>query len=109
MSKLTKPRMVSDALTDTVDEQSKPLVAVLNGCHAVTFIGEEGDDYVFKNSYGKNDAKNPAWIKIPKRRTPFNRTGLNFKFIFPLKINHLSEIELLRSAQTKTEITVCYH
>lgn len=69
--------MISDALADTVDGQAKPLVAVLNGCHAVTFTGEEGENYIFKNSYGKNNAKNPAWIPIPKRRAPFDRPDRN--------------------------------
>lgn len=78
MSKTTKSRRIGDALADKIDEQSKPLVAVLNGGHAVTFTGEEDDIFVFKNSYGENDKKNPAWIKIPKRRAPFNRTDLNF-------------------------------
>ena len=88
MSKLTKPRRIADALTDKVDLQAKPLVAVLNGCHAVTFTGEEDDHFVFKNSYGENDKKNPAWIKIPKRRAPFNRIDLNLKHSIPRTINY---------------------
>ena len=79
MSKLTKTRWIADAVTAKVDGQAKPLVAVINGCHAVTFTGEEGDNYVFKNSYGENNAKNPAWIKVPKSRAPFNRIDLNIK------------------------------
>ena len=78
MSKTTKPGRIGDAVADKVDGQAKPLVAVLNNLHAVTFTGEEGDHYVFKNSYGNNNAKNPAWIKIPKRRAPFDRIDLNF-------------------------------
>ena len=67
---------VKDAVRDEVEGQAKPLVAVVNGYHAVTFTGEEGHDYLFKNSYGKNNAKNPACIKIPKSRPPFNRIDL---------------------------------
>ena len=67
---------ITDAICDKVDGQAKPLVAVVYGFHAVTFIGEEGDDYVFKNSYGKTNAKNPAKIKIPKCNQPFKRIDL---------------------------------
>ena len=71
---------IKDAIRDTVDGQAKPLVAVVNGCHAVTFTGEEGHNYIFKNSYGKNNVRNPACIKIPKSRQPFNRLDLpNFE------------------------------
>ena len=71
---------MKDAIRDKVDGQAKPLVAVVNGYHAVTFTGEEGHDYLFKNSYGKNNVKNPACIKIPKSRPPFNRIDLpNFR------------------------------
>ena len=79
MSKTTKSanNKIGSAVADEVDGQAKPLVAVLNGCHAVTFIGEDGDDYILKNSYGNNNPKNPAQIKIPKRRAPFDRIDLN--------------------------------
>ena len=94
MSTTTKPTRITDALTDKLDNQAKPLVAVLNGCHAVTFIGEDGDDYVFKNSYGENNTKNPAWIKIPKRRAPFDRIDLNFRFKFPFNIRYKNPIRI---------------
>ena len=79
MSKSTKATKFVNALEDKVNGQAKPLVAVINGCHAVTFIGEDGDDYIFKNSYGDNNPKNPARINIPKRRAPFDRIDLNMK------------------------------
>ena len=79
MSKTTKPTKIANALEDKVDGQAKPLVAVVNGCHAVTFVGEDGENYVFKNSYGNNDLKNPARINVPKRRAPFDRIDLNIK------------------------------
>ena len=80
MSKTTKSIKIANALEDKVDGQAKPLVAVVNGCHAVTFVGEDGDDYILKNSYGDNNPKNPARINIPKRRAPFNRIDLNIEF-----------------------------
>ena len=66
-----------DAINDTVDNQAKPLVGVVNGVHAVTFTGDEGNNYIFKNSYGENNTRNPAWIKVPKNRMPYNRNDLN--------------------------------
>ena len=77
MAKTTKSTRIANALADKVDGQAKPLVAVVNRCHAVTFVGEDGDDYVLKNSYGNNNPKNPAKIIIPKRRAPFDRIDLN--------------------------------
>ena len=49
MSKTTKPGRIGDAVANKVDGLAKPLVAVLNNLHVVTFTGEEGDHYVFKN------------------------------------------------------------
>ena len=69
---------ITDAICDKVDGQAKPLVAVVYGFHAVTFTGVEGNDYVFKNTYGKHNAKNPAKIKIPKCNPPFNRIDLPY-------------------------------
>ena len=77
MSKTTKTTRIADAVADKVDGQAKPLVAVVNGCHAVTFVGEDETDFIFKNSYGDNNPKNPARINIPKRRAPFDRIDLN--------------------------------
>jgi len=64
MSDKSGHKPVSAALT-----KGKPTVAGINGCHAVTLVKEDGDEYVFKNSYG---AKNP-WIKIPKQNAPSRR------------------------------------
>lgn len=64
---------ITDAIGDKVDGQAKPLVAVVDGFHAVTFTGEDGDNYVFKNSYGP--VRKPT-ITIPKSSPPFNRTDL---------------------------------
>lgn len=64
---------IEDAVRDEVDGQAKPLVAVLNGYHAVTFTGKDGTDLVFKNSYGTKN----SIIKIPENRLPFDRNDLN--------------------------------
>ena len=52
-TKLSKSSIVrlsnNDAILDKVDGQAKSLVAVVNG-RAATFTGEEGKDYVFKDS-----------------------------------------------------------
>ena len=78
-----------DAVEDEIDGQAKPLVGVVHQGrqgHAVTFIGKDGSDYVFKNSYGSNNPKNPALIKIPDSRLPYDpkRIDLILKgLIFP--------------------------
>ena len=61
------------ALNNKVDDESKPTVAIINGCHAVTLTEANGIDYIFKNSYGKHSTENPAWIKIPKHDRPSQR------------------------------------
>mgnify|MGYP000307696801 FL=1 len=69
MSNKTGHEPVTAALTDLVDNEGKPTIAGINGCHAVTLVKEIGNDYVFKNSYGP---KNP-WIRIPKQNAPSRR------------------------------------
>ena len=71
---ITKLTM-NDAIRDKVKGQAKPLVAVVNGLHAVNFTGEKGNNYVFKNSYGR--VLKPI-ITIPKSCPPFNRIDLSY-------------------------------
>ena len=70
----------SIALQNKVNGESKPSIAVINGCHAVTFFKEESNQYVFKNSYGKNDPQNPEEIKIPVSNTPSANVGVDYMF-----------------------------
>ena len=85
---------ITDAINDTVNNESKPAVAVINRCHAVTLIRDgvqssmhmlqnlslqRGKNYVFKNSYGTNDRHNPAYIRIPTNQPPgLTRNGFRF-------------------------------
>ena len=72
---------MADAVQDEVDGQAKPLVAVVHygrQGHAVTFIGQDGSNFVFKNSYGSNNSKNPAMIKIPESRHPYDPKRIDF-------------------------------
>ena len=69
-------------MKDEVDGQAKPLVGVVHygrQGHAVTFIKQEGSNFVFKNSYGANNPKNPALIKIPETRLPYDSTRIDLK------------------------------
>jgi len=61
---------INRAFCNTVNNEEKPTVALINGCHAVTLVREEDGEYVFKNSYGSNNNENPAWIRIPVDRPP---------------------------------------
>jgi len=74
----SKP-IITDCLQNTVAQEGKPAVAIVNGNHAVTLVREEKQDYVFKNSYGTNNPNNPPWIKIPKLRSPARH---DFKFSY---------------------------
>ena len=65
-----KYHYIKRAFCDTVNNEEKPTVAIINGRHAVTLVREENDEYIFKNSYGSNNSKNPAWIRIPVDRPP---------------------------------------
>jgi len=53
-------------------------VTLINGRHAVALVKCENHHYVFKNSYGLNNPKEPAWIKIPIDRPPA-RYDLNYQ------------------------------
>ena len=72
LSNLNFPK-ITTAIQDTVSSEGKPAVAIINGCHAVTLTKEENGNYIFKNSYGANNARNPGrdpWIQIPTSRQP---------------------------------------
>lgn len=57
---------IDDAISDSVDGHAKPLSAVVNGNHVVTFTKIEDGKYVFKNSLGNI---NPI-IQIPQDKPP---------------------------------------
>ena len=61
---------VTVALDNRVNGEGKPIVALVNGAHAVTLVKVENQQYVLKNSYGTNDSNNPAWIMVPTSRPP---------------------------------------
>ena len=62
--------LVTDALTDVVNEEPKPLVALLNGEHNVTLVGHDGVDFIFKNSYGNHDTDNPPFVHVRSSSAP---------------------------------------